>query len=219
MKNWINKIPKEKMQKYIFLGMLVLVFVAFFISLSLIEQEKPNQGGNNDPIDDDGSKDDDDKTDDDVVAELFKMPIASEEYKVVRKFYSVNASDEERELAVINYGSSYYMSQGMSIRSNDDKSFDVVCSIGGVVKNVTESALHGIIVTIEHEESVYTEYSSLASTTLKAGDTIKQGDAIGVAGECEYDQGALIHVHFKVIKNDKTYDPEKLIGKSLKDVK
>lgn len=216
MKNWINKIPKEKLQKYIFLGMLVLVFVAFFISLSLIEQkDKPKN-----PDDDDHQTPiDDDDDDEDIITELFVMPIKNNDYKIVRKYYDKNNSEEDRLLAVINYGSTYMMSEGICIRAKDDKVFDVICSFGGVVEDVTESPLHGTIVTVSHADGVLTEYSSLASTTVKAGDVLKQGDILGVAGECEYDQDSKIHVQFKILKDDKSYNPEKLIGKALKDVK
>lgn len=214
MKNWINKIPKEKLQKYIFLGMLVLVFVAFFISLSLIEKKetpKPDDDDDQTPID---------EPDDDVVAELFKMPIAGSNYDVVRKFYDRTVEDPtERQLGIINVGGAYYSSNGVSFSAKDDKAFNVLCSYGGVVKDIVESPLHGIIITISNADNVITEYSSLASTTLKKGDVVKQGDVMGVAGENEYDPAVGIHVHIRVLKADKFYNFEKLVGKETKDVK
>ena len=216
MKNWINRIPKEKLQRYVFLGMLILVFVAFFISLIFIDQNAKPDPGKQDPIDETpGGKDD--------PVELFKLPIQGTDFKVVRKYWYKDAPKEDLDLALIEYEDTskyvYTPSKGISIAKNDNKAFNVICSIGGVVKKVENSPLYGTVITIEHDEDVITEYSSLASTTFKAGDVVKQGDVLGVSGESEYDSKLSFHVHFKINKDNKSYNPEALVGKSLKDVK
>ena len=212
MKNFINNIPKEKLQRYLFLGALILVFVAFFISLTLIKPEDtpPNEQPpvNNDP-----------DPDPEPVAEKFKIPTNEGEYRVVRKFYDVNASEEDQVLAIIQFGSSYSTSNGISIAAKDGKGFSVTSAISGVVTTVSESPIHGFIITIEHDDDVFTEYSSLSEAKVKVGDTVKQGDVIGTSGESEYDEAAGNHVHFKIIKDNENYSPETLIGKELKDVK
>ncbi len=53
VKNWINKISKEKLQRYLFVGVLILVFVAFFISLSLVKpKEDPKPIDPEPPVED-----------------------------------------------------------------------------------------------------------------------------------------------------------------------
>ena len=80
MKNWINKMSKEKAQRFLFIGVLILVFSVFFISLNLLEpKEKPIEPPtqNND--------DDDDDDDDDVVYETVIMPHKGTEFEDVYK--------------------------------------------------------------------------------------------------------------------------------------
>jgi stage II sporulation protein Q len=222
VKNWINKIPKEKWQRYIFLGMLILVFVAFFISLVLIDRKAkpdPNQGGNNDPIDGETPG-----NNDEPVVELFRMPIQGTDHEIVKKYWYKAEDATEEETALLYYvyegssGTTYSQSLGISIIKQNNEAFNVICSMGGTVKKVENDSLHGTVVTIEHSDNVLTEYISLSSTTLEEGDVVKQGDVIGVSGESAYDN-LPSHVQFRINKDNQYYDPEKLIGKSIKDVK
>lgn len=213
MKNFINNIPKEKLQRYLFLGALILVFVAFFISLTLIKPEdKKTPPDPNPPVDQDP---DPDPTE---VAEKFKIP-ANTEYVIVRKFYENDASESDQLLAIIQFEGSYATSNGLSVAAKDGKKFDVNNIMSGKVTKVTESPIHGFIVTVELDEDVFVEYSSLSEVKVKVGDVIKQGDVIGSSGESTYDEAAGNHVHFKIIKGNVNYSPETLIGKELKDLK
>lgn len=217
MKNWINRIPKEKLQRYVFLGMLILVFVAFFISLVYLDQKDKPDPGKNDPIDDPTDEEDD------KPVELFRLPIQGTDYKVVRKYWFKDAPQEDLDLALHEYDGNdkymYSMSKGISLAKENNEAFNVICSMSGVVKKVEDSPLYGTVITVEHEGGVITEYSSLASTTFAVGDKVKQGDVLGVSGESEYDSKLSFHVHFKINKGNVSYNPETLIGKALKDVK
>ena len=46
MKKWLKSLSKEQIQRYVFVGLLVLVFVAFFVSLSIASSNEKNQGDN-----------------------------------------------------------------------------------------------------------------------------------------------------------------------------
>ena len=51
MKKWLKSLSKEQIQRYVFVGLLVLVFVAFFVSVGIANnsQKTPSdQIGNND---------------------------------------------------------------------------------------------------------------------------------------------------------------------------
>lgn len=218
MKNWINKIPKEKLQRYIFLGALILVFAAFFISLALINNsdkppvEDPTPPGNQD------DDDDDDDDNDDIFKEMFQLPTSLTEYNIVRKFYEADDEEEDRLVSFHIFGSRYETSEGVSISAPNNIEFNVKACLSGVVKSVEETALRGFIVTIEHDDGLITEYSSLGSVVVEEGDQVKQGDLLGVSGESEYDNIAN-HVHLRVMKNKTKYDPEKLVGKTIADIK
>jgi len=221
VKNWINKIPKDKLQRYIFLGALILVFAAFFISLALINNnDKPpideDPPGQVDDDDDDKDVDDDDD-DDDILEESFKIP-TNDDYEVVRKFYDVEADMAENELAIHVFNNNYSNSRGVSIASKNEDSIEVVASLTGVVEKVEENALRGYIVTIKHDDDIYTQYSSLSSVNVAEGDVVKQGEKIGVSGISEYDD-LDSHVHFKILKKNMCYNPETIIGKKISDLK
>ena len=214
MKNFINNIPKEKLQRYLFLGALILVFVAFFISLSLIKPKDTPPNDEDPPI----NKEPDDETPV-KVAEKFKIPTGQGEFEIVRKFYEVDAPEADQLIAIIQFESSYTTSKGISIAAKDGKGFNVVSTMSGTVTKVTSSPIFGTIVTVELGDDIFAEYSSLSEAKVKVGDTVKQGDVVGLSGESSYDELAGNHVHFKVIKGTVNFSPEKLIGKELKDVK
>ena len=72
---------------------------------------------------------------------------------------------------------------------------------------------------LKHESSVFTEYSSLSKSNVGVGDSVKQGDVIGVSGTCEYDSELLSHVYFKVSKNSQKYDPLTVVGLNTAEIK
>ena len=43
MKKWYKSLSKEQIQRYVFLGLLILVFAAFFISLSIASSNEKNK--------------------------------------------------------------------------------------------------------------------------------------------------------------------------------
>lgn len=86
---------------------------------------------------------------------------------------------------------------------------EVVACYGGKVTGVENDYLKGTVVTITHNNSLKTEYSSLDNVSVKVGDTVKQGDKIGNAStsaKAESAEGD--HVHLEVFLNDKKVDPQ-----------
>lgn len=217
MKKWFKSLNREQVQKLVFVGLLVLIFAAFFISLSVAknsEVENPNDNIEQ-PNDDKKNNDDEKKPQEEpkTTEESMGLPIKGD-FVVVRKFYDSSYTNENLELAVIQYGKKYYTSNGIALSTVDKKDTDVCSALSGEVTNVQESPIYGVVVTIKHNNDVYTEYSSLSKTTVKVGDTVKQGDVIGTSGICEFDSSLASHVFFKVIKSNKNYDPETAIGKT-----
>lgn len=231
MKKWLKSLSKEQIQRYVFVGLLVLVFVAFFVSLSIAtgnEKNKPNddpienpgnnnQDNNNNNNNNNGDNQITEKPDNTPTVEKIGMPISGA-FEVVRKYYNSNDTETNQELAVIKFGKRYYTSNGIGIVSETNKDFNVLAALSGEVVSVDESTIYGIVVTIKHEDSLYTEYGSLSKSNVEVGQNVKQGDIIGVSGVCEYDSELSSHVYFKVMSNNKTYNPEEVIGKTIKDV-
>lgn len=226
MKKWFKSLSKEQIQRYVFVGLLVLVFVAFFVSLSLANEneKKPN----NDPIEQPGNNDNNDKNDKNndnndnnqqqtPEPEKMSMPM-KDDFVVVRKFYNSAATTEEQELGVIQFGKRYYTSNGISLSTKDKKQFEVLAALSGEVVSVDESPIYGVVITIKHQNDLYTEYSSLSEAKVTVGAEVSQGDVIGTSGICEYDSNLDSHVYFKVMSGNKTFNPEDVIGQTIETI-
>ena len=201
---------KEKAQRFLFIGVLILVFSVFFISLSLLE---PNDKGDKPPID----QNDDDDDDDIIVYETIVMPIKGTEFETIRKFWSYDAPTEDQEKSIIVFGSKHYMSKGVSYSQNN-KEFEVVTCLSGTVTKVTDSPIYGQCVTIDHGDGIVSEYMSLGSVTVQEGNKIDQGTVIGNSGANEYDSSAGIHVHFQLKYKNTPINPELLLGKKVNEI-
>lgn len=79
----------------------------------------------------------------------------------------------------------------------------------GQVKSITEDALMGKTVTIEHEDGLQSVYANLdAQTTVKVGDKLATGVVIGAIGDTALaESSAPAHLHFELYKDGKPVDP------------
>ena len=231
MKKWLKSLSKEQIQRYVFVGLLVLVFVAFFVSVGIANnsQKTPSdQIGNNDNSNNNNNNDDTNNNNNDnqnnqqvpnkpqTKKEVIAMPL-KDDFVVVRKYYEQNDTTENQELAVIQFGKRYYTSNGISLSKQNDQDFEVLAALSGEVVSVDENPIYGIVITIKHDNELYTEYSSLSESRVQAGALVNQGDVIGVSGVCEYDSSLQSHVYFKVLNNSKTFNPENVIGKTIEE--
>lgn len=89
----------------------------------------------------------------------------------------------------------------------------VLCAYDGTIESITTEYLYGTTVIVKHENGLKTVYNSIdADENLKVGQTVKKGDALGVASDNnkqEYKDGA--HLHFEVYENGKRINPEKYL--------
>ena len=225
MKKWLESLSKEQIQRYVFVGLLVLVFVAFFVSLGVANgsQKTPSdQIGNNNNNNSNNNNNDDNQNNQqvpekpEVKKEVISMPLG-DEFVVVRKYYEKDDTAENQELAVIQFGKRYYTSNGISLSKKDNQEFEVLAALSGEVVSVDDNPIYGVVVTIKHENELYTEYSSLSEAKVTSGTIVKQGDVIGVSGVCEYDSSLQSHVHFKIMNGSKTFNPENVIGKTIEE--
>ena len=230
MKKWLKSLSKEQIQRYVFVGLLVLVFVAFFVSVGIANnsQKTPsdqigNNDNNNNNNDDTNNNNNNDNQNNQQVPnkpetkkEVITMPM-NDDFVVVRKYYEQDDTAENQELAVIQFGKRYYTSNGIALSKKDNQDFEVLAALSGEVVSVDENPIYGIVITIKHENELYTEYSSLSESKVQAGASVKQGDVIGVSGVCEYDSSLQSHVYFKVLNNSKTFNPENVIGKTIEE--
>lgn len=219
MKKWLNP-ANSKTKHFLFVGILILVFGVFFVSLKLADSKDPVEGVKDPVVTPEPDEKEPTPVDKPIEkTESFVLPCTISDYKLVRKFYRYDAETSEQELAVIQFGSQYFLSKGISIARNDNEGFNIVATLSGTVKEVTDSPVYGKTVTIDHGNGIVSEYISLSEVSVKNGDVISQGDIIGVSGVNEYDQASNNHVHFKVSVNGVLKDPEQLIGVKKNEIK
>ena len=98
------------------------------------------------------------------------------------------------------------------------KGCDIASPIGATVKAVADGKVsdcytdiaHGVTIVIDHGAGILTKYCNLASDKMvEVGKEIKKSDAIGVVGDtAEFEVADAAHLHFEVIKNGKSVNPE-----------
>ncbi len=103
---------------------------------------------------------------------------------------------------------SYYEHKGVDFAA--EVGTEVLAVEDGVVESVyKDDLLVGTQITIDHGDGVKSVYCFITEKEgLKAGDKVKKGEVIATIVEPsgkEYKQGA--HLHFEVLKNDKSVDP------------
>ncbi|RAK20419.1 stage II sporulation protein Q [Anoxybacillus vitaminiphilus] len=140
--------------------------------------------------------------------ERFAIPVLDPNAVEIQKpFYDSKASKEEQEAALVFYNNTYHQNKGIDIAMKDGKSFDVTASLSGTVTKAKKDPIFGYVAEIEHDEGVVTVYQSLAELKVKAGDTVKQGQVIGKAGQSQFNQEAGIHAHFEIRKDNQAVNP------------
>ena len=91
---------------------------------------------------------------------------------------------------------------------------EVKAAADGEVYTVYEDPQMGMTVVIRHEGGYTTHYASLAeNVTVKAGDQVKLGQAIGTVGNTALMESALPdHVCFRVTLDGETVDPAEFLN-------
>lgn len=219
MIKWFKNLTREGLQRLLFFGVMVLVVGAFILAFSLGDNNEEHKPTPDDPID--NPSDDNNKPNEDdpkPTAEIFKIPCDLAEYEVLRKFYQYEDEAENQEMSVIQFGSKYFLSRGISIKDKNDNAFDVLSTMSGTVKEVSESSVYGITVVVSHGDDIESEYISLSTANVKVGDEVVQGQKLGVSGKNEYDAQASNHLHFKVSKSGKYYNPLDILGHKKEEI-
>jgi murein DD-endopeptidase MepM/ murein hydrolase activator NlpD len=97
----------------------------------------------------------------------------------------------------------------------------VSASADGTVREVFEDAMMGTCVSVEHEGGVITVYKNLSATLadgIKAGASVKSGQAIGTVGETAISELAdEPHLHFEMTVNGEVVDPLDYLSEESKE--
>lgn len=88
---------------------------------------------------------------------------------------------------------------------------DVIAVGDGVVSFAGSKSGFGKLVEINHGNGYVTRYGHNYKNLVKPGDTVKKGELIALMGSSGRSTGP--HVHFEVLRNGKTVNPSRYIGK------
>lgn len=86
----------------------------------------------------------------------------------------------------------------------------VIAAAKGTVSECYSDNAYGKSIIIDHGNGFLTKYSNLSSTDMvDVGKEVDAGDAIGVVGDtAEFEIADEAHLHFEVIKDGRSTDPE-----------
>jgi murein DD-endopeptidase MepM/ murein hydrolase activator NlpD len=86
----------------------------------------------------------------------------------------------------------------------------VKASLDGVVSEVYEDELWGVVIVLDHQNGLQTRYANLSTKDMvKVGQKIKKGETISGIGKPKgIEMADSPHLHFEVILNEQNIDPK-----------
>lgn len=143
-------------------------------------------------------------------------PIKENTAKKINFFYDREADDATQQKSLIYYENTYMQNTGILYAA--DETFDVVSVLDGTVKEVKNDNILGNVIEIEHTNNLRTIYYSLSEVTLKVGDTVTQGQIIGLSGQSKLETGKSNNLLFEVYQDGNLLNPEKFYAMDLKEL-
>ena len=124
-------------------------------------------------------------------------------------FFDRNLSDDQLNKAVIEYDGVYRPNLG-NVYTFQGKAFEAVAVKSGTIENVYVDAVMGNTVILTCDEATII-YQGLQEAKVNKGDTIKQGEVIGIAGNSAYYENYGVHVFVSAKVNNQYVNVEDLI--------
>lgn len=157
-----------------------------------------------------------DVVDVDVIASGEKMQWPVADYNALTKetlFYDENASEAEKEAALILSDTTYTAHTGIDFADPNGTAFDVMAALSGKVTLVTQHPKNGSIVEISHGNGLVSVYQSLSDIQVEEGDEVKQNTVIAKAGRSDLERDLGTHLHFETRLNGMAVNPADYIAK------
>lgn len=149
-----------------------------------------------------------------VVTNIYK-PYVAENVEVLVGYYDKNASEEDKEKALIVYEKTYMPSSGIIYASNDV--FDVIAVLDGKVTSIKEDDILGNVIEITHNNNLITYYYSLKDIPVTPGAEVKAGTILGksATNKIYSDKNTFL---FEVYYQGKSLNPEKFYTMNINDL-
>lgn len=140
-------------------------------------------------------------------------PYTDPSVTIGKSYYNYKGTAEEQEKSIIYHENTYIQNSGVDFIN--EKPFEVVSVLDGTVTNVKEDEVLGKIVEINHNNEYVSIYQSLSEVKVKKGDTVSQGQVLGVSGTNELDKNLGNHLHFEFYAEGQIVDPTLYLDKEL----
>ena len=141
------------------------------------------------------------------VEEKYPMrPYLEETVAKTKDYYKKEDDENTQRNSLIYYDNTYAPNTGIIYSSEEP--FEIVSSMDGNIKKVSEDNLLGKYVEIEHDNGYKTIYYSLSETSVIEGAEITKGDTIGTSGFCKILNESKNNLLFETYKDGKLFDPE-----------
>lgn len=115
---------------------------------------------------------------------------------------------EESSSVISRFGRRWgRLHQGVDLRAG--RGTTVVAAEDGVVISARTATGYGRMVLVQHANGYQTRYAHLQRIHVRSGQTIRQGERVGIAGDSGTATG--VHLHFEVLKEGRSVDPESMI--------
>lgn len=143
-------------------------------------------------------------------------PYTSEKVEISKKFYDTNASDEEKQNALIYYNDTYMQNSGILYKSGEE--FDVITILDGTVTSVKKDEILGNVVEVKHSNNLISTYEGLSSVNVKKDELLKQGDVIGKSGKLELGESLSNALLFELVDDGKYVNPLNYFDKKVSEL-
>ena len=205
---------KLKLKPYVLPSIYVVVIMVFVISAMATFEDVPEQVedvkyvssvilSNDTPVI---------ATDETVII----RPYNDAEVKIGKNFYNYESDEKSQQNSIVYYENTYMQNSGIDYIKTD--SFDVISILDGTVISVNNNELLGNTIEIKHDNNLISVYQSLETVTVKEGDSIKQGQVLGISGASKINEDLGKHLHFELFKEGQVVNPEEYYNKNIKDI-
>ncbi len=203
---------KKSVIPFIYMSAIVLVLGCAYMIESLINQENFQDDDHYGYVSETIFENSEPVVNTDIV---ITRPYTDPEITVLKDYYDYKADSTKQENSLILYESTYLQNSGISYGGKDN--FDVTSILDGTVNDVKEDKLLGKIVEIKHDNHLTSVYQSLSDVSVKKGDTVKQGQQIGKSGTSNVEKELGNHLHFELIDNGQTVNPNDYFDKKIEE--
>ena len=148
--------------------------------------------------------------------EVIGKPYSSEKVSVERNFYEKDAAEDAQQKSIIYYDGIYMQNSGVDYKSNEE--FDVISSLTGTITNISDDTLLGKTIEIKTDDKIMAIYQCVNDVIVKKGDNVIQGQVLSKSGTCTLNNSSKYNLHFELYKNGSVINPEKFIGKNIKEL-